>query len=165
MVRALDRRRSRAPAPRRTSPGAADHAVKPSNIYYGGTTNGKKRLKLFLKNILTDYDEARVGVDLGSLPIATLRAYVAMRRQGEGDYRLAFPLPAQYATTPGFLAGSILRVGRIGLTGAASAGDFGVTWDVGMNRVRGRGVRDDPFAGRLAIRWEPEWGIIRGATH
>jgi deoxyribodipyrimidine photo-lyase len=36
-----------------------DHSVKPSNVYHGGTANGRKRLKLFLKNILEDYDEAR----------------------------------------------------------------------------------------------------------
>ena len=36
-----------------------DHAVKPSNIYHGGTANGQKRLNKFLQNILADYDEAR----------------------------------------------------------------------------------------------------------
>ena len=38
---------------------AIDHSVKPSNVYYGGTANGRKRLKLFLKNILSDYDKGR----------------------------------------------------------------------------------------------------------
>ncbi len=38
---------------------AIDHSVKPSNVYHGGTANGRKRLKKFLKNILEDYDEAR----------------------------------------------------------------------------------------------------------
>jgi deoxyribodipyrimidine photo-lyase len=36
-----------------------DHNVKPSNVYHGGTANGKKRLKKFLKDILRDYDVAR----------------------------------------------------------------------------------------------------------
>ncbi|CAL1549139.1 unnamed protein product, partial [Lymnaea stagnalis] len=36
-----------------------DHSVKPSFMYHGGTENGRKRLKKFVKNILEDYDEAR----------------------------------------------------------------------------------------------------------
>lgn len=36
-----------------------DHTVKPSNHYHGGTANGRKRLKKFLKNILPDYETAR----------------------------------------------------------------------------------------------------------
>jgi len=36
-----------------------DHSVKASNFYHGGTANGRKRLKKFLKEILSDYDEAR----------------------------------------------------------------------------------------------------------
>jgi deoxyribodipyrimidine photo-lyase len=38
---------------------AIDHSVKPSPVYHGGTANGRKRLKKFLKEILPDYDEAR----------------------------------------------------------------------------------------------------------
>lgn len=38
---------------------AIDHAVKPSEHYHGGTANGRKRLKLFLKDILPDYEKAR----------------------------------------------------------------------------------------------------------
>jgi deoxyribodipyrimidine photo-lyase len=38
---------------------AIDHSVKPSQIYHGGTANGRKRLKKFLKEILPGYDEAR----------------------------------------------------------------------------------------------------------
>lgn len=38
---------------------AIDHSVKPSFLYHGGTENGRKRLKKFVKNILEDYDEAR----------------------------------------------------------------------------------------------------------
>lgn len=36
-----------------------DHDVKPSPIYHGGTKNGRKRLKHFIKNILPNYDETR----------------------------------------------------------------------------------------------------------
>ena len=36
-----------------------DHSVKPSPIYQGGTKNGRKRLKKFIKEILPNYDESR----------------------------------------------------------------------------------------------------------
>lgn len=36
-----------------------DHSVAPSPFYHGGTKNGRKRLKLFVEEILKDYDEAR----------------------------------------------------------------------------------------------------------
>ncbi|CAN5750742.1 deoxyribodipyrimidine photolyase [soil metagenome] len=36
-----------------------DHDVKPSPVYLGGTKNGRKRLKYFIKNILPNYDETR----------------------------------------------------------------------------------------------------------
>jgi deoxyribodipyrimidine photo-lyase len=36
-----------------------DHSVKPSPLYQGGTANGRKRLKHFIKNILPNYDETR----------------------------------------------------------------------------------------------------------
>lgn len=36
-----------------------DHSVAPSRQYHGGTANGRQRLKKFVTEILTDYDEAR----------------------------------------------------------------------------------------------------------
>ncbi len=36
-----------------------DHSVKPSEIYHGGTANGRKRLKKFVEKILPEYDTAR----------------------------------------------------------------------------------------------------------
>ena len=36
-----------------------DHTVKASNIYKGGTANGRKRLKYFIKNILQKYETTR----------------------------------------------------------------------------------------------------------
>lgn len=36
-----------------------DHAVKPSPIYHGGTKNGRKRLKKFVKEILPNYNKTR----------------------------------------------------------------------------------------------------------
>lgn len=36
-----------------------DHSVNPSEYYHGGTANGRKRLKKFIKDILPDYETAR----------------------------------------------------------------------------------------------------------
>ncbi|MBX3291694.1 MAG: hypothetical protein KF881_02245 [Acidobacteria bacterium] len=36
-----------------------DHSVPPSNIYHGGTANGRKRLDKFVRDILCNYNEAR----------------------------------------------------------------------------------------------------------
>lgn len=36
-----------------------DHTVPPSNIYHGGTANGRKRLGKFVRDILCNYSEAR----------------------------------------------------------------------------------------------------------
>lgn len=38
---------------------AIDHSVKASPFYQGGTANGRRRLKKFVAEILTDYNEAR----------------------------------------------------------------------------------------------------------
>ncbi len=36
-----------------------DHSVKPSNVYRGGSANGRTRLKKFVDEILPDYEKAR----------------------------------------------------------------------------------------------------------
>ncbi len=36
-----------------------DHSVAPSNIYHGGTANGRKRLKKFVRDILPGYETTR----------------------------------------------------------------------------------------------------------
>jgi deoxyribodipyrimidine photo-lyase len=38
---------------------AIDHSVKPSHFYHGGTANGRKRLKKFVSEILSNYETAR----------------------------------------------------------------------------------------------------------
>nr|MBA4183177.1 deoxyribodipyrimidine photo-lyase [Acidobacteriota bacterium] len=38
---------------------AIDHSVKASEIYHGGTANGRKRLKNFIEKILPDYETSR----------------------------------------------------------------------------------------------------------
>ncbi len=40
-----------------------DHSVPPSEVYHGGTIEGRKRLKKFVKEILPDYDKTRSKPD------------------------------------------------------------------------------------------------------
>lgn len=40
-----------------------DHSVTPSELYHGGTAEGRKRLKRFVEDILPDYDKARSKPD------------------------------------------------------------------------------------------------------
>lgn len=40
-----------------------DHSVAPSDVYHGGTAEGRKRLKNFVQNILPDYETARSKPD------------------------------------------------------------------------------------------------------
>ena len=111
----------------------------------------------------SDFDEVRVGLDLALVPRTPLRLYVARRRQGEGDYRDAFPLPADYATTPGIFGGIVSNIVRLGVTGASRWNDFELSGDVGVNKVDDdvelRGVSVNGFQARVKLSWEPRWSV------
>jgi len=112
----------------------------------------------------SDYDEARVGVDLALLPRTPLKLYFARRRQGEGDYRKPYPPVSAYSTTPIFLSGTIWTVNRFGLSGASEISrDFQIVGDAGINQVKNRrnisGNDVTAFEGRVKIVWVPRWLI------
>ncbi|MGK2963430.1 MAG: hypothetical protein ACSLFK_15005 [Gemmatimonadaceae bacterium] len=112
----------------------------------------------------SDYDEVRAGIDLAVIPRTPLRAYIAHRRQGQGDYRGKYPDPADYGTTPGFLSGNVWTVNRIAMSGASTYGrDFQVTADMGINWNTNRfnvvGQNDKQLEGRLKAIWVPRWLI------
>lgn len=113
----------------------------------------------------TDYDEARLGLDAALFLAAPLRLYMAARRQGEGDYRLPFPRPSEYPTTRQLLEGRVLRTVRLAASGAMFAGGLSLNWDAGLNRWSRNGRAGSGFEGRVTLRWEPDWAVIRGATH
>jgi hypothetical protein len=126
-----------------------------------------------LGRAFADHDEARLGVELAVLPWAPVRLYALRRRQGEGDYRRAFPPIADYPTTPEFLSGRVATVTRVGVETSGAAG--GLTWrlDGGYNRVAGAGLpiaaasgetplAESGLAGRLTVAWEP--GVVRRAA-
>lgn len=100
----------------------------------------------------SDYDELRAGLELAPPLGGPLRVYAATRRQGEGDYRLAFPRPVQYATTPAIFAGVVERVHRAGAQWSTSGrvaltADVGYDWTRNADHVDGRSRSG--FAGRL----------------
>ena len=110
----------------------------------------------------SDYDEVRVGLDLAVVARMTLRPYGAFRRQGEGDYRLPFPLPAEYAETPGLHAGVIERTARAGLEGSwAPVRLVEIRGDLGWNRVVNRGHQEGrrvgSFEGWIRVAVESPW--------
>jgi len=111
----------------------------------------------------SDYDEVKLGADLAVLQRTPLRLYVAHRRQGEGDYRATYPLPADYATTPGIFGGIIMGVTRVALSGASRWRDIELGGDLGVNRVTNDqhviGVSRTSFEGRVKFAIEPRWSL------
>jgi hypothetical protein len=108
----------------------------------------------------TDYDEARLGVDIAAIPYATLRVYGAYRRQGEGDFHLPFPAASAYASTRGFLMGTVARTARAAVTTAIMvAPGVEITGDGGYNRTTNTGhvagATRSAFEGRVRLQWTP----------
>ena len=105
----------------------------------------------------------KAGLDLAVLHRAPLRFYVAHRRQGEGSYNAPYPLPADYATTPGMFSGVVMGVTRAAVTGATRWRDFEVGGDVGLNHntndAHVTGVSRTAFEGRLKVAVEPRWSV------
>jgi hypothetical protein len=105
----------------------------------------------------------KAGVDLALVPRTPLRLYLAHRRQGEGSYNTPFPLPADYATTPGMFSGVVMGVTRAAVSGATRWRDFEVGGDLGLNHNTSdwhvTGLSRTTFEGRLKIAIEPRMSI------
>ncbi|HWE43484.1 MAG TPA: hypothetical protein VG432_13320, partial [Gemmatimonadaceae bacterium] len=112
----------------------------------------------------SDYDELRAGLELAPPLGGPLRVYAATRRQGEGDYRLPFPRPVQYATTPAIFAGVVERVHRAGAQWSTSGrialtADVGYDWTRNADHVAGRARNG--FVGRARITLNPALAFAR----
>ena len=111
----------------------------------------------------SDYDEMKLGLDLALVSRTPLRVSIAHRRQGEGSYNLPFPLPADYATTPGMFSGVVMGVTRAAVAGATKWRDVEVGGDVGVNHITNdehvTGVSRTAFEGRIKFAIEPRWSI------
>jgi len=112
----------------------------------------------------SDYDEIKAGLDLSVVPATPLRLYVAHRRQGQGSYNVPFPLPADFATTPGMFSGVVMGVTRLALSGASKWRDFEVGGDVGVNHntndLHVVGATYTGFEGRVKVAIEPRWSVV-----
>ncbi|MFL5562234.1 MAG: hypothetical protein ACJ79K_12215 [Gemmatimonadaceae bacterium] len=110
----------------------------------------------------SDYDELRAGIELAPPLGGPLRLYAASRRQGEGDYRLPFPAPADYAATPPIFAGVVEHVHRAGARWTmggrvALDADLGYDWTANADHVAGRSRNG--FVGRLRVTLMPALGF------
>ncbi|HEX8851059.1 MAG TPA: hypothetical protein VF761_16135 [Gemmatimonadaceae bacterium] len=112
----------------------------------------------------SDYDELRGGVELAPPIGGPLRLYGAFRRQGEGDFHAAFPLPTQYARTPEIFAGVVEKVRRVGAQWSTSgsvsfSADIG--WQATSNADHVPGRSRSGFEGRMKLSLTP---ALRFAT-
>lgn len=115
-------------------------------------------LNLSLGRGQVDYDELRAGVELAPPLGGPLRVYAAVRRQGEGDYRLRFPRIAEYPDTPTIFAGVVERVRRVGATWSGSGrvsflADLGYQTTSNADHVAGR--TRSGLEGRVKISLTP----------
>jgi len=88
-----------------------------------------------------DYDRLSVSVDVFP-PLRGLRLTPAfdLLRQGEGDYRLAFPADSAFRRSSSLFLGIVERTYRIGLRGRYQpTRHFWLTWDAGHNVIRNAG--------------------------
>ena len=136
-----------------------------SNLAYNNKNPSEKYVVfgVGLGRGFADYDELRLGLDLALIPRMPLRLYAAHRRQGEGGYNVPFPLPVDYATTPGMFSGVVMGVTRAGLSGAWSHRELEVSGDVGVNHNTNDGhlpgATSTAFEGRVKVAVEPRWSI------
>jgi hypothetical protein len=103
----------------------------------------------------SDYDEARVGVDVAAIPGVPLRVYGAYRRQGQGDYRIPVPPSDSFPLLPVIFFGTVEKVARFGVSGAATFPWVEVSGDIGVNHVLNynhvSGVTHNDFASRVKV--------------
>ena len=137
--------------------------VRVSNLAYRTPNPAEKYASadIGLGQPFSDFDELKAGLDLAVIPRIPVRVYGAFRRQGEGDYRKAFPPVATYAKVPLILSGVVMHVKRIGASGGAQLGEFELSGDAGMNWTSNAGhvagVSKTSFEGRIKISWDPSW--------
>ena len=137
-----------------------------SNLAYNNKNPAEhyESLGVSLGRGFSDYDEFRAGLDLALIPRTPLRLYAAHRRQGEGSYNNPFPLPADYASTPGMFEGVMMSVTRVGLSGASKWRDFEMSGDVGVNHNGNDGhvpgASRTGFEGRVKVAVEPRWSVL-----
>jgi hypothetical protein len=118
----------------------------------------------------SDFDEVKGGLDFGPRLPVPVRAYVAYRRQGAGDYREPFPAVADRNTWPSIFEGVTVKTLRSAVTSAFRLGAATeVSLDAGVNRstndLRQPGVTRTRLEGRVRVALEPSWARIASRLH
>ena len=116
----------------------------------------------------SDFDEVKLGLDIGPMLPAPVRVYLAYRRQGAGDYREPYPAIDQRNTWPLIFEGVVVNTLRVAASGALRMGDgVEVSADAGVNHstndFRTPGATKTRFEGRLRVALEPSWARIKTA--
>lgn len=114
----------------------------------------------------SDFDEVRVGVDVGPVLPAPVRVYAAYRRQGAGDYREPYPAIDRRSSWPTIFEGVVVKTFRVGASGAARLGSSTeVSLDAGLNHSandrRVPGATKTRFEGRVRLALEPSWARVK----
>jgi len=142
-----------------------------TNLTYRNATSFEQYMvnNVGLGRGFSDYDELRVGLDVIVGSRLPMKAYIAERRQGEGDYRIPQPPASQFPETPTFLSGVVQHVSRVGLSGAGSLpGGFGFDADVGYNRNRNAdhvaGRIRNGLEGRMKFSYQLPWRLAHSVS-
>ena len=102
-----------------------------------------------------DYDQFTLKLDFIGPGGVLLGPEATLVRQGQGDPRLAHPLPADYPTTAALFQGVVQRTLRLGLSVAGGQGSVRFRGDGGVHLIANdnhvSGVSRTRFVGRLGL--------------
>lgn len=129
----------------------------PAETPFDGVYPARNRVGTGLARNYSDYDQLTLKVSAVPLPGVLLTPELTLLRQGEGDFRLPFPTPDLYPTTPTMFAGVVERTWRAALAGTVRLADY-VTVDgnaglhrrVNANHVAG--ASETEFVGGVVVR-------------
>jgi hypothetical protein len=133
-----------------------------SNLAYrsstGNPADNVARRGVGLARNFSDYDQTTLRVAFSPIAGAVLEPEVTLLRQGEGDFRLPFPTPADNVSTPTIFDGVVERTLRAALRaslyvqpGVSIDGNAGV--HLVQNAGHVTGVSDTRFVGQAAARF------------
>jgi hypothetical protein len=112
----------------------------------------------------SDYDQITARVEVIGGPGILVAPEITVLRQGEGDFRQPYPAPADYPTTPTFLAGIVERTLRFAVGFRADARRVGLRGDAGMHVVSNAGhivgEHDTRFVGSVALEYRFSWSSV-----